>query len=267
MHGLVSRRVKLSKSGRNWKGCCPFHNEKSPSFYVYEDGFHCFGCGAHGDAISFVMQTGGGTFIEAVESLAGEAGLEVPRPSARAVEAEQERLDLFGVLEAAQGEFTRLLQAREGAAGLAYLRQRGLSDETVRRFGLGWSGEGRGALITALARAGVEPGLDAGSRAVARTRGWRPGAGGVLGPGHLPDPRPARADREFRRAHARGCQTQVHQRRRDAALFQEAQPLRARSRAGGGAAGQAGGGGRLPRRDRAAPGRVRRGGGAAGHRR
>ena len=57
MHGLVSRRVKLSKSGRNWRGCCPFHNEKSPSFYVYDDGFHCFGCGAHGDAISFTMQT------------------------------------------------------------------------------------------------------------------------------------------------------------------------------------------------------------------
>ena len=164
MHGLVSRRVKLSKSGRNWKGCCPFHNEKSPSFYVYEDGFHCFGCGAHGDAITFVMQTGGGSFIEAVESLAGEAGLEVPRPSARAVEAEQERLDLFGVLEAAQAEFTRLLQAREGAAGLAYLRRRGLSDETIRRFGLGWSGEGRGALVAAMGRAGVQPGpmLEAG---------------------------------------------------------------------------------------------------------
>ena len=56
------RRVKLTKSGRNWKGCCPFHNEKSPSFYVYEDGFHCFGCGAHGDAISFVMQTTGAGF-------------------------------------------------------------------------------------------------------------------------------------------------------------------------------------------------------------
>ena len=150
MHGLVSRRVKLSKSGRNWKGCCPFHNEKSPSFYVYEDGFHCFGCGAHGDAISFVMQTGGGTFIDAVESLAAEAGLEVPKQSPRAVEAEQERLDLFGVMDAVQAEFVRLLHTQQGAAGLAYLRGRGLSDATIARFGLGWSGDGRGTLVTAL---------------------------------------------------------------------------------------------------------------------
>ena len=158
MQGLVGRRVKLSKSGRNWKGCCPFHNEKSPSFYVYEDGYHCFGCGAHGDAISFVMQTGGGTFIDAVESLAAEAGLEVPKPSVRDVEAEQERLDLFGVIEAAQAEFVRLLHAPAGAGGLAYLRGRGLSDATIERFGLGWSGEGRGGLVSALRGHGIEPG-------------------------------------------------------------------------------------------------------------
>ena len=157
MNGLVSRRVKLSKSGKNWKGCCPFHGEKSPSFYVYEDGYHCFGCGAHGDAISFVMQTGGASFIDAVESLAAEAGLEVPQPTARAVEVERERLDLRGVLELAQAEFTRLLHSKAGAEGLAYLRGRGLSDETIARFGLGWSGEGRGSLISALGKAGVEP--------------------------------------------------------------------------------------------------------------
>ncbi len=154
MHGLVARRVKLSKSGRNWKGCCPFHSEKSPSFYVYEDGFHCFGCGAHGDAISFVMQTEGGTFIDAVESLAAEAGLEVPKASPRAMEVEQERLDLFGVMDAAQAEFVRLLHTPAGAAGLAYLRGRGLSDATIARFGLGWSGDGRGSLVKALT---IEP--------------------------------------------------------------------------------------------------------------
>ena len=157
LHALVSRRVKLSKSGRNWKGCCPFHNEKSPSFYVYEDGFHCFGCGAHGDAITFTMQTAGASFIDAVEALASEAGLEVPKPSRQAVEAEQERLDLHGVLDAAQAEFVRLLATRDGAEGLAYFRARGLSDETIRRFGLGWSGDGRGSLVTALKRLGIEP--------------------------------------------------------------------------------------------------------------
>ncbi len=80
---LIGRRVKLSRSGRQMKGCCPFHGEKTPSFYVYDDGYHCFGCGAHGDAISFVMQTAGASFMEAVQSLAGEAGLDVPKPSPR----------------------------------------------------------------------------------------------------------------------------------------------------------------------------------------
>jgi len=93
MQGLVARKVKLSKSGRNWKGCCPFHNEKSPSFYVYEDGYHCFGCGAHGDAISFVMQTSGASFPEAVQSLANEAGLDVPKPTPAAAAAERQRLE------------------------------------------------------------------------------------------------------------------------------------------------------------------------------
>jgi len=157
LSALISRRVKLSKSGRNWKGCCPFHNEKTPSFYVYDEGFHCFGCGAHGDAISFLMQTAGASFPEAVEQLAGEAGLEVPKPSPRAVEAERQRLDLHEVLEAAQASFVRRLREAEGAAGLAYLRGRGLTDTTLEKFGLGWSGDGRGALVAELGRAGIEP--------------------------------------------------------------------------------------------------------------
>jgi len=69
---VIGRRVQLARSGRQWKGCCPFHGEKTPSFYVYEDGhYHCFGCGAHGDAIGFVMQSQGAGFMEAVEQLAG----------------------------------------------------------------------------------------------------------------------------------------------------------------------------------------------------
>jgi len=164
LSALIGRRVKLSKSGRNWKGCCPFHGEKSPSFHVYDDHFHCFGCGVHGDAISFVMQSEGASFPEAVERLAGEAGLEVPKQSPRAVEAERQRLDLHGVLELAQASFTRRLHEREGVAGLDYLRRRGLTSETIARFGLGWSGDGRGALVAELARGGVEPGrmLEAG---------------------------------------------------------------------------------------------------------
>ncbi len=154
---LIGRRVKLSKSGRNWKGCCPFHNEKSPSFHVYDDHFHCFGCGVHGDAISFVMQSEGASFPEAVERLAGEAGLDVPKPSPRAAEAERQRLDLHGVLDLAQASFVRRLHEAEGAAALDYLRRRCLSPELIARFGLGWSGDGRGALTAELGRNGVEP--------------------------------------------------------------------------------------------------------------
>jgi DNA primase len=153
---LVGRRAKLVRSGRNWAACCPFHTEKSPSFYVYDDGYHCFGCGAHGDAISFVMQTQGASFMDAVAALAGEAGLEVPKPSAAVAQAEQRRLDLHGVLEAAATVYARALQTPAGAGALAYLRRRGLTDDTIARFGLGWAGEGRGALAQALAS---EPGV------------------------------------------------------------------------------------------------------------
>ncbi len=154
---VVGRRVKLARSGRHWKGCCPFHGEKTPSFYVYDDGFHCFGCGAHGDAISFVMQTQGSSFPEAVQQLAGEAGLEVPRPSPAVAELERRRHDLHSVLDAAATVFQRRLFEPEGARALAYLRNRGLSETTIRRFGLGWSGEGRGALTAELAQDDISP--------------------------------------------------------------------------------------------------------------
>src|SRR6185312_2778731 len=80
---IIGRRVKLTRRGREFIGLCPFHNEKTPSFSVVEDkGFyHCFGCGAHGDAISYVMQSEGQAFLEAVEDLARRVGLEVPKPT------------------------------------------------------------------------------------------------------------------------------------------------------------------------------------------
>ncbi len=111
---IIGRRVRLARSGRQWKGCCPFHGEKTPSFYVYEDGYHCFGCGAHGDAISFVMQTQGASFIEAVEQLAAEAGMDVPKPTPEAAEAERRRHDLGAVLAAAQTAYQRRLRCRKG---------------------------------------------------------------------------------------------------------------------------------------------------------
>ncbi|MCW8306184.1 DNA primase [Acidiphilium sp. PA] len=154
---LVARKVRLERAGRDQKGCCPFHNEKSPSFYVYDDHYHCFGCGAHGDAISFVMQNEGATFMEAVERLAAEAGLAVPKPTPQAAEAARREADLSDVLEAAGAEYRRLLRTPQGAAALAYLRGRGLSDPIIERFGLGWSGEGRGTLREALARQDITP--------------------------------------------------------------------------------------------------------------
>ena len=157
MHALVSRKIRLAKSGRQWKGCCPFHGEKTPSFYVYDDGFHCFGCGAHGDAITFVMRSDGASFIEAVERLSAEAGLEVPKPSPEAAAREARARDLHGVLAAAGAAFTRRLHLPEGRPALDYLRGRGLTDSTIASFGLGWSGAGRGALAADLRDQGIDP--------------------------------------------------------------------------------------------------------------
>lgn len=153
---LIGRKTRLLRNGRQWKGCCPFHNEKTPSFYVYDDHFHCFGCGAHGDAITFLMRSEGAAFPEAVERLAAEAGMEVPKPTPQAAARERRARDLHGVLAAAEAAFRRRLHQPEGRAALDYLRRRGLTDETIARFGLGWSGEGRGALAAELKAEGIE---------------------------------------------------------------------------------------------------------------
>ncbi len=153
---LIGRATRLTRSGRNWKGCCPFHNEKSPSFYVYDDHFHCFGCGAHGDAISFVMQREGAAFMEAIERLSAEAGLEVPKPSPEAARRDARARDMHGVLAAVEAAYQRRLHTPEGRPALDYLRRRNLTDATIARFGLGWSGEGRGALASELREQGIE---------------------------------------------------------------------------------------------------------------
>jgi DNA primase len=152
---VVGRRVRLARSGKQWKGCCPFHGEKSPSFFVWEDHYHCYGCGAHGDAISFVMQSQGLSFMEAIGQLAAEAGLEVPKPTPEAAEAERRRLDVVGVLQAAQVHYQRRLTRPEGRPARDYLLGRGLTEETIARFGLGWTGD-RGALTADLATQGID---------------------------------------------------------------------------------------------------------------
>jgi DNA primase len=147
---VIGRSVKLTRSGRERKGCCPFHGEKTPSFYVYDDHFHCFGCGEHGDVITFVMKSTGASFMEAVEDLAGQVGLEVPKPTPQAAEAAARQASISEVLEAAAATYAKWLYEPQGKAALDYLRGRGLTDETIKRFGLGWSGEGRGQLLGAL---------------------------------------------------------------------------------------------------------------------
>lgn len=155
---LIQRKTRLTKSGRNWKGCCPFHGEKTPSFYVYDDHFHCFGCGAHGDAISFVMRAEGQGFPEAVERLAAEAGMQVPQATPEAAARERRARDLYGVLEAAEAAYRRRLRLPEGAAALDYLKRRGLTEHTIAAFGLGWSGGGRGVLAAELKPEGITQG-------------------------------------------------------------------------------------------------------------
>ena len=94
---FISRRVKLSKKGHEYSGLCPFHSEKTPSFTVNEAKgfFHCFGCGAHGDVIGFLMRLENLTFPESVERLAGEAGLMLPQSSPKEVQREKKKADLY----------------------------------------------------------------------------------------------------------------------------------------------------------------------------
>jgi len=154
---LVGRRVKLQKRGRDHVGLCPFHNEKSPSFTVSEDKgfFHCFGCGAHGDVVGFVMRNEGLSFPEAVERLAGEAGLPVPSSTPEERHREQRRATLHSAVEAAAAWFEQQLRAPTGRPGLEYFRRRGLQDETIARFRLGFAPDGWTRLKEALAKAGI----------------------------------------------------------------------------------------------------------------
>ncbi len=154
LSGLIGRRVRLTKRGREHSGLCPFHNEKSPSFTVSDEKgfFHCFGCGAHGDAIGFAMRMENLSFPDAVERLAGEAGIEVPRASPEEAQRYKAQASLRDVTEAACQYFQQRLRAPDGRAALEYLRRRGLSDETIQRFRLGYapmSGDGLKNALTA----------------------------------------------------------------------------------------------------------------------
>ncbi|HLB80644.1 MAG TPA: DNA primase [Dongiaceae bacterium] len=180
---VVGRRVRLQKRGREHVGLCPFHNEKTPSFTVSEEKgfFHCFGCGAHGDVVGFVMRADGLAFPEAVERLAEQAGLPVPASSPEERGRAQRQATLHAVNEAAATWFERQLRGAGGRVALDYLKGRGIEEQTVGRFRLGYAPDSRGALKAALQDAGfpeplaVEAGLlirpDGGGACYDRFRG------------------------------------------------------------------------------------------------
>ncbi|MDI9407729.1 MAG: DNA primase [Candidatus Pacebacteria bacterium] len=150
---VVGRRVKLVKKGREFSGLCPFHAEKSPSFTVNDDKefYHCFGCGAHGDVIGFVMNTEGLDFPAAVERLAGEAGLELPKPDPHRAGAAAQLTRLVAVTDAAAKWFTGQLHSNGGQAARDYLEQRGVSPASRSQFRLGFAPDrGSPTLLAAL---------------------------------------------------------------------------------------------------------------------
>ncbi len=137
---VIDRHVPLRKAGANYVACCPFHNEKTPSFSVSpaKQFYHCFGCGAHGTAVGFLMDYAGKSFPEAVEELARDAGLEVPRIATGSARAKPEPgPDLNEVLLAAARFFRARL--KEAPAAIAYLKARGLTGEVAARFGIGYA--------------------------------------------------------------------------------------------------------------------------------
>jgi DNA primase len=152
--GLVGRAVSLKKAGRSWKGLCPFHHEKTPSFVVTPERgtWHCFGCGEGGNAFAFLMRHENLTFPEAVRSLAAELGIEIPEADGG------ERGVLEGVLRAnalAHEYYQRALSGEEGRGARAYLEGRGLGDEDARRLGLGFAPDRWEGVAEALRRARV----------------------------------------------------------------------------------------------------------------
>jgi DNA primase len=164
LSALIGRTLKITKAGREYKGCCPFHNEKTPSFYVNDDkGFyHCFGCSAHGDAIRWMTDQRGLGFMDAVKELADAAGMEVPAPDPRAQEKAERGTALYDVMTAAQDWFVEQYGGIEGAEARAYLKKRGLTDATIRDFGLGFAPDARGKLKSALARFGNDKLIESG---------------------------------------------------------------------------------------------------------
>jgi len=159
---VVQRRVPLKKSGRDWKGLCPFHGEKTSSFYVVPDKkmFHCFGCGVSGDAIKFVMQMEGRSFRDAVEQLAGEAGVDLTPPDPEEARRSARRAALGEVNEKACTFYERVLwEHPKGEVAREHLRKRGITEDTAKAWRLGYAPNLWDSLVKSHALKGVDPAL------------------------------------------------------------------------------------------------------------
>src|SRR5262245_21793487 len=151
-------RKKTNASRGDYWACCPFHGEKSPSFHCEDrkGRYHCFGCGVSGDHFRFLTELDGMSFPEAVERIAGMAGVPMPERDEQAEKLEKERATLHDVMELAAKFFQERLQTADGAKARAYLRDRGLTPATQQAFGLGYAPDSRNALKEFLAGKGVE---------------------------------------------------------------------------------------------------------------
>jgi len=172
LSSVIGRTTRLQKAGHEFKACCPFHNEKSPSFTVNDaKGFyHCFGCGAHGDVIRWMTDQRGLAFMDAVKELAAEAGMEVPAPDPRAARQAEQRDTLHDVTRAAQDWFVAQLAGPEGARARDYLATRGFDAHTIQRFGFGYAPEGRQALKSGLSQIPEDKLIEAGLRIAVEER-------------------------------------------------------------------------------------------------
>ena len=155
---VIGRYVRLKRTGSGYTGLCPFHNEKTPSFHVNPVWvlFKCFGCGVGGNVLTFVMEYENLTFPEAMEMLAEQAGIDLPKQEMTAQQKQQEgiRLTLLEINKKAARYYFALLKSPRGKAGYDYLTGRGLTDETILHFGLGFAGQGGGELYQYLKKEG-----------------------------------------------------------------------------------------------------------------
>lgn len=157
---VISAYVRLKKKGSAYFGLCPFHNEKTPSFSVSQGKqmYYCFGCGAGGNAITFLMQYENATFPEALETLAQKAGIDLPRQemSGKARQEADKRARLLEINKTAAKYFYAQLRMEQGQTAMNYFTNRGLGPETMKKFGLGYSNKFSDDLYQYLRKQGYE---------------------------------------------------------------------------------------------------------------